>query len=252
VPIDRDRRPSGNYPHAQPRLGIVGDGWVVPAQFDDGGPLAVLVEGPADRFGGRFVNGEHRLSMGWAAAWRCKLKAAAGVMISADTVWTMQAGKSPMKWWLVAGAALALTACASNVPQPNSVQVRYEPSAREVRVLASNIRPMSDAELIAPDGSQYRTTGVVLVSGPHVLYNPPPSVGLSIGGFGFTGCCSAIGSGIGVGLPVGQPKPAAVSDQYLTSAAIPAPADYAKNWASYRLQVRIGDNTMLFNAPFPG
>jgi hypothetical protein len=158
-----------------------------------------------------------------------------------------------MKWRLIPGVALVLTACSgSGVPPRNGVQARYEPSAGAVRVLVSNIRPMSDAELIAPDGGQYRTTGVVLVSGPHVLYNPPPSIGFSIGGFGFTGCCSGIGSGVGVGLPVGRPTPAAVSDQYLTSASIPVPADYARNWSSYRLQVRIGDSAMLLNAPSPG
>jgi len=158
-----------------------------------------------------------------------------------------------MRRWLVPGAAVALAACASGgVPPPNGVRARYEPSAGAVRVLVSNTRPMSDAELIAPDGSQYRATGVVLVSGPHVLYNPPPSIGLSIGGFGLVGCCSGIGSGVGVGLPVGRPTPAAVSDQYLTSASIPAPADYARNWSGYRLQVRIGDGALLLNAPAPG
>ena len=158
-----------------------------------------------------------------------------------------------MRWWLILGVVLALTACSNGgVPPPNGVQARYEPSARAVRVLVSNIRPMTDAELIAPDGSQYRTTGVVLVSGPHVLYNPPPSIGFSIGGFGLAGCCSGIGSGIGVGLPIGHPTPAAVSDQYLASASIPAPADYARNWSSYRLQIMIGDTPMLLSAPAPG
>jgi hypothetical protein len=30
-----------------------------------------------------------------------------------------------------------------------------------------------------------------VISAPHVLYNPPLSIGLAIGGFGFTGCCSS-------------------------------------------------------------
>ena len=158
-----------------------------------------------------------------------------------------------MRRWLVPGAAVALAACASGgVPPPNGVRARYEPAAGAVQVLVSNTRPMSGAALIAPNGSQYPAAGVVLVSGPHVLYNPPPSIGLSIGGFGLAGCCSGIGSGLGVGLPVGRPRPAAVSDQYLTSASIPAPADYARNWSGYRLQVRIGDGALLLNAPAPG
>jgi len=111
---------------------------------------------------------------------------------------------------------------------------------------------LSGAALVAPDGREDRAAGVALASGPHVLYNPPPSIGLSIGGFGLIGCCGGIGSGLGVGLPVGRPTPAAVSDQYLTSASIPAPADYARNWSSYRLQVRIGDSAMLLSAPSPG
>ncbi len=154
--------------------------------------------------------------------------------------------------FLATGLLGGLVACSSSVPPSNGIQARYEPAAGAVQVLASNIRPMSDAELVAPDGSHYRTTGIVVVSGPHVLYNPPPSIGIGIGGFGFTGCCAGIGSGLGVGLPVGGPRPAAVSDQYLTSAAIPAPSDYARDWMNYRVQVRIGDNSVLLNAPSPG
>ena len=158
-----------------------------------------------------------------------------------------------MRRWLVPGAALALAACASGgVPPTNGVRARYEPATGAVRVLVSDTRPMSGAELVAPDGNQYPAASVVLVSGPQVLYNPPPSVGLSIGGFGLVGCCSGVGSGLGVGLPVGRPTPAAVSDQYLVSATIPAPADYARNWPGYRLRVRVGDGAALLAAPPPG
>ena len=157
-----------------------------------------------------------------------------------------------MKRWLIAGMALTAAACASSkVPPPNAVQARYERSVGAVQVLVSNIRPMSDAELIGPGGSQYRTAGVVLVSAPHVVYNPPPSIGFGIGGFGFTGCCTGIGSGVGLDLPVGHPAPAAVSDQYLTSASIPVPADYSMNWAGYKLRIQLGDSAMLLNAPAP-
>jgi hypothetical protein len=145
----------------------------------------------------------------------------------------------------------ALVACSSNVPPPNAIRARYEPAAGVVQVLVSNIRPMSDAELIGPDGSQYRTTGMVLVSGPHVLYNPPPSIGIGIGGFGWTGCCAGIGSGLGLGFPLGSPRAAEVSDQFLTSATIPVPPDYARDWIKYRVRVQIGQNAMLLNAPSP-
>ena len=62
--------------------------------------------------------------------------------------------------------------------------------------------------------------GFSVINGPHVLYNSPPSIGFGIGGFGFTGCCSAIGSGVGFGVPLGGPTVAEVSDQYVTSALI--------------------------------
>lgn len=156
-----------------------------------------------------------------------------------------------MRRWLIPALAVAASNCSSsNVPPPNAVRAHYERSAGAVQVLVSNVRPMSDAELIGPDGKQYRTTGVVLVSAPHVVYNPPPSIGLGIGGFGFTGCCSGIGSGLGLGLPLGRPTPHVI-DQFLTSASIPTPADYSTNWAGYRLRIQLGDSAMLLNAPAP-
>ena len=91
--------------------------------------------------------------------------------------------------------------------------------------------------LVADDGTRYPAAGIALVSGPHVLYNPPPSIGIGIGGFGFSGCCSAFGSGLGVGVPVGQPTPAEISDQYVASALIPSPPDYAINWSRYHVEV---------------
>ena len=157
-----------------------------------------------------------------------------------------------MKRWVMVGIALSIAACAgSKVPPPNTARAHYERSVGAIRVLVSNIRPMSDAELIGPDGKQYRAAGVVLLEGPHVAYNPPPSIGFGIGGFGFTGCCSGIGSGVGLGLPLGGPTPAEISDQFLTSASIPVPADYPTNWASYKLRIQLGDSAMLLNAPAP-
>jgi hypothetical protein len=157
-----------------------------------------------------------------------------------------------MKWLIACAALLAACSNANVPPPPNAVQARYEPAAGAVRVLASAIRPMSDAALIAPDGRSYRSTGVVVVSGPHVLYNPPPSIGFGFGGFGFTDCCFGVGSGVGLSVPLGRPTPAEVSDQFLTSASIPAPADYAWNWTGYRVRVQLGDGAMLLPAPAPG
>ena len=51
--------------------------------------------------------------------------------------------------------------------------------------------------------------------------------------------------------PAGRPTPAEVSDQYVASALIPVPADYAANWASYHLQVSIGNQSITLAAPAP-
>ncbi|MBV9252258.1 MAG: hypothetical protein JO227_23805 [Acetobacteraceae bacterium] len=90
-----------------------------------------------------------------------------------------------------------------------------------------------------------------LVSGPHVLYNPPPSIGLGIGGFGFGGCCSAFGSSLGVGLPLGKPTPSEVSDQYVASALVPLPADYLANWVNYHVEVSLAGGSINIPAPSP-
>ncbi len=42
-----------------------------------------------------------------------------------------------------------------------------------------------------------------------------------------------------------------MSDQYVASALIPVPADYAANWASYRLQVLVGNQSITLAAPAP-
>jgi len=151
------------------------------------------------------------------------------------------------------GLALALAACANrvNLPAPNTAQARFEPQQGTVQVVVSGLAPASAAELLGPDGSRYPAAAVTLLSGPHIVYNPPPAVGFSIGGIGFSGCCSGFGSGIGVGVPVGGPMPAEVSDQYVSSAVIPVPADYGHHWSSYRVQVQIGSRALLLPAPPP-
>jgi hypothetical protein len=105
--------------------------------------------------------------------------------------------------------------------------------------------------LVAADGTRYSAAGIALVSGPHVLYNPPPSIGIGIGGFGFSGCCSAFGSGLGVGVPVGQPTPAEISDQFVASALIPSPPDYATNWSRYHVEISAGGQATNIAAPHP-
>jgi hypothetical protein len=117
--------------------------------------------------------------------------------------------------------------------------------------MVNGLQPASDVALIGPDGSRYPAVGFSVISGPHVLYNPPPSIGLGIGGFGFTGCCSAIGSGIGFGVPLGRPTVAEASDQYLTSALISVPFDYQQHWSQYRLGVTAGNQAMGAAAPAP-
>jgi hypothetical protein len=148
--------------------------------------------------------------------------------------------------------ALCLGACALNpLPPPNSVQTRFDPQERVVRVMVSDLQPLSAADLLAPDGTRVEATAVTVLSGPHVDYNPPPSVGIGIGGFGFSGCCSGFGSGVGVGVPVGGPTPSHVSDQYVGAAIIPAPGNYNQLWSSYRLEVQVGNRPLVLAAPAP-
>ena len=61
----------------------------------------------------------------------------------------------------------------------------------------SGLQPATEAALVDQDGRRYPAVGFSVISGPYVMYNPPPSIGFGIGGFGFTGCCSAIGSNVG-------------------------------------------------------
>ena len=76
-----------------------------------------------------------------------------------------------------------LAACAGpKLPAPNSADVRYDGRDRVVQVMVSNLQPPTAAALVANDGTRYPASGIALVSGPHVLYNPPPSIGLGIGG----------------------------------------------------------------------
>ena len=84
--------------------------------------------------------------------------------------------------------AAFLAGCAGpTLPPPNSADARYDGRDRAVRMVISGLQPPNTAALVARDGTRYPASGIALVSGPHVLYNPPPSIGIGIGGFGFSG-----------------------------------------------------------------
>jgi hypothetical protein len=91
----------------------------------------------------------------------------------------------------------------------------------------SSLQPPTSVALVSPDWHGYPSSGIALLSRLHVLYNPPPSISLAPGGFGFSVCCRTFGSGLGVGVPVGQPTPAEISDQFVSSSLIPSPPDVA-------------------------
>ncbi len=150
---------------------------------------------------------------------------------------------------IVAGA---LSACAGpRLPAPNSALAEYDARDRAVHVMVSGLQPASNVALVGPDGRRYPAVALSVISGPHVLYNPPPSIGFGIGGFGFTGCCSAIGSGVGFGVPIGSPTVAEASDQFVTSALITVPPDYQQDWPHYRLEVAAGNVMTGVAAPAP-
>ena len=154
--------------------------------------------------------------------------------------------------FLVLAVVAVQSACAGpRLPPSNSAIADYDARDHAVRVVVSGLQPASDVALIGPDGRRYPALGFSVISEPHVLYNPPPSIGFEIGGFGLTGCCSSIGSGIGFGVPVGGPTVAEASDQYVTSALITAPPDYQQHWSQYRLEVAAGGQRMAVAAPAP-
>jgi hypothetical protein len=64
--------------------------------------------------------------------------------------------------------------------------------------MVSDIAPAAAAALLDPHGERYSAAAVTVLSGPQIAYNPPPTLGIGIGGFGFSGCCSGFGSGVGV------------------------------------------------------
>jgi hypothetical protein len=53
-------------------------------------------------------------------------------------------------------------------------------------------------------------------------------------------------------VPIGKPTVSDVSDQYITSALIPAPADYSTNWSFYHVEVSTSGVPLILPAPPPG
>jgi hypothetical protein len=69
-----------------------------------------------------------------------------------------------------------LAACAGpKLPPPNSAQVQYDMRQQAVQVMVSSLQPPSAVALVSANGQRYPASGIALLSGPHVLYNPPPS-----------------------------------------------------------------------------
>jgi hypothetical protein len=160
----------------------------------------------------------------------------------------MATGEMSARCVIVVAAALALAGCSSApAPSANTAQAQFVPSSNTIEVQVSDTQPASSALLIGGDGRTYPATGINVTQTPHTVYDPPPTIGLGIGGFG-----GNIGSSLGLGLPLGSPTPGRSSDQYVSTVTLPAPADYATNWQSYRVQVQVGNRTVTMAAPQPG
>ena len=157
-----------------------------------------------------------------------------------------------MHRFLILVLILSVAACSGpTLPPPNGAQVTYDGRNQAVQVIASSVALPTAAALVSASGIRYQAPGLSLLSGPHIAYNPPPTVGLGVGGLGFGGCCG-FGSGVGIGVPVGRPTVADVSDQYVVSALIPTPADYRTNWPSYHVEITTGAQPVVLAAPAPG
>lgn len=139
---------------------------------------------------------------------------------------------------------VALSACANNpLPPPNGVRATFDRSAQAIELVISNAQAPHDAALVGPDGTRYPLV-LTLVSGPHVNYSAPPSVGLGLGGFG-----GGVGGGLGFGVPLGSPHPTGVDDQYVVSTRFVAPPDYPQRWAQYRIEFQVGGQRLAIPAP---
>jgi hypothetical protein len=127
---------------------------------------------------------------------------------------------------------VTLGACAKNpLPPPNSVRATFDRGTQVIQVYVSNAQMPRDAWLVDVNGGRY-SLPLTLVSGPHVIYTAPPSIGLGLGAFGWN-----VGGGAGVDLPLGSPRPTSVDDQFVASAQVVAPPDYLQRWSQYHLAV---------------
>jgi hypothetical protein len=155
----------------------------------------------------------------------------------------LKEGEVKRSWPLV---ALLIAGCASSEPGPNTARADFVRDTNVIQVKVSDVQPATAALLVAPSGATYPAAGINVVRTPYTAYNPPPSIGLGVGGFG-----GHFGTGLGLGLPLGGPTPAYSSDQFVTSVTFAAPADYAQNWMQYRVQVQLGTRNLTLPAPNP-
>jgi len=146
---------------------------------------------------------------------------------------------------------IALGACASNpLPPPNSVRATYDRGANAIQVYVSDAQMPRGAWLVDADGPRYPLI-LTPVSGPHINYSSPPTIGLGLGGFGWDGGGGA-GGGAGIGFPLGRPHPTSVDDQFVASSRLVPPADYGQRWSQYRVVVDLGTQALEVPAPSPG
>ena len=154
-----------------------------------------------------------------------------------------ETGHLPVVLFLCAG----LAACASNpLPPPNSIRATYDRDAPAIQVYVSNAQMPRDAYLVDAKGTRYALI-LTPVSGPHVNYSTPPTIGLGLGGFG-----GNVGGGAGVGFPLGSPHPTSVDNQFVASSRLLPPPDYLQRWSQYRVVVDLGTQAMEVPAPPPG
>ena len=140
-----------------------------------------------------------------------------------------------------------LVACASNpLPPPNSIRATYDRDAPAIQIYISNAQIPRDAYLVDVNGARYAFI-LTPLSGPHVNYSTPPTIGLGLGGFG-----GSVGGGAGVGFPLGSPHPTSVDNQFVATGRLLPPADYLQRWSQYHVVVDLGTQALEVPAPSPG
>ena len=139
----------------------------------------------------------------------------------------------------------AVSACANPLPPPNSIRTSYESGAQIIQVYISNAEMPRGAWLVDTTGTRYPLP-LTLVSGPHVNYSEPPTIGLGLGVFGWN-----VGGGTGVGIPLGSPRPTSVDDQFIASTRFAAPSDFSQRWSQYRIVAEVGVQTLEVPVPAP-